>query len=482
MICFITMTENKYRVKRLLLITILLACCINGGCKYFSDVRITAISLINVPSNRLRFKVAITCNLSAKACLKYWKIGGKDTLYTDVTDENTTDTAYITNTEAETHYRFQAIAFNDRGRYVSKPHDFQTQLIYHATPYFVRDIMDSTFKQEMHHKYFLTQIMTDPGSLVIIDNNGAIVWYQPFDKGVKVSHWTDKGTILCIVGPEKILSSGGNEIYEVDLDGHVLRHLKVGDGNMDKLVHHEIRYDANGNLYTLEFTQRLFDLSSAHGKKKDTVHGDGIAVFNKSNRKIWEWSMLDHIDPLKDPNVLKRKKDWAHANGVCKDKDGNFLISFRDMSQIWKVEYPSGKVLWKIGGAENEFKIDTASNFSWQHAIHYNEYGQLMMLDNGVKRKQSRALAFKVDEKNKTLTNELNVPLPKAYFTSTKGNCSIFNHDKILFCLTDPKMILIADKNGKILWRISLAGDPYRVEEATGFLRSRPYIDGKIKF
>ena len=476
------MTRKKYGIKVFIILIALLTCTLDWSCKYFSDVRIENISLMNVPSNRLRFKVTITCNVSAKTCLKYWKIGGKDTLYTDVTGENDVDTINIINTEALTHYRFQAIAFNSHSHYISKPHDFQTQLIYHATPYFVRDVMDSTFEPELHDKYFLTQIMTDPGSLVIINSKGNIVWYQPFEKGVKVSHWTDKGTMLCIVGPEKILSSGGNEIYEVDLNGHVLRHLKVGDGNMDKLVHHEIRYDNQGNLYSLEFTQKLFDLSSVHGKKTDTVHGDGIVVFDKNNKKIWEWSMLDHIDPLKDPNVLKRKKDWAHTNGLFKDKDGNFLISFRDMSQIWKVEYPSGKVLWKMGGTDGQFKIDTASSFSWQHAIHYNQYGQLMMLDNGVKHKQSRALAFKVDEKNKVLTTQLNVPLPKAYFTSTKGNCTIFDKDKVLFCLTDPKVFVIADKNGKVLWRVNLAGDPYRVEEAKGFLRNKPYIDGSTKF
>lgn len=478
------MAKNKHKIHLLLTLATLLAGMCNWGCKYISDVRIEHIELINIPSNRLRFKVAITCNVSAKACIKYWKIGGADTLYTDVSTENATDTINITNTEAETHYRFQAIAFNNRSKYISKPHDFQTLLIYHATPYFTRDVMDSTFAVEIHRKYFLTQILTQPGSLVIINDKGNIVWYEPFMKGVKVSHWTDKGTILCIVGSEKIPSSGGDEIYDIALDGTILRHIKVGGNDVRKLtgmVHHEIRYDSDGNIYALKFTQKQFDLSSVSGKKIDTVHGDGIVVFDKQNKKIWEWSVLDHLDPLADKNILKTKKDWVHANALYKDRDGNFLISFRDMSQVWKVQYPSGKVLWKMGD-KGDFKIDTASSFSWQHAIHYNEYGQLMMLDNGVKRKQSRALTFQVDEKNKVLTAMLNVMLPKPYFTSTKGNCSILDHDKVLFCLTDPRVFVITDLKGKILWRVNLAGDPYRVEEAKGFLRNKPYIDGRTEF
>lgn len=476
------MMVKRYGIRFFIILTALLACALDWRCNYFSDVQIEHIELMNVPSNRLRFKVTVKCNVSAKTCLKYWKIGGKDTLYSDVTDESDIDTIDIMNTEAEKHYRFQVIAFNKYSKYVSKMHDFKTQLIYHATPYFVRDVMDSVFETELHNKYFLTQILTEPGSLVIINDRGDIVWYEPFKKGIKVSHWTNKGTILCIAGSEKIPSSGGDEILEMKLDGHVLRHIKVGSGGgLNNMVHHEVRYDADGNLYALTFRQKVFNLSSVKGKAADTVHADGIVVFDRNDKKIWDWSILDHLDPLADPNILKTKKDWVHANSLFKDKDGNFLISFRDMSQVWKVEYPSGKILWKMGD-KGDFKSDSASSFSWQHAVHINEYGQLMMLDNGVKRKRSRALAFRVDEKNKVLSTQLDVPLDSSYFTSTKGNCSIFDHDKLLFCLTDPRVFLITDRKGKVLWRVNLAGDPYRLEEAKGFLRNKPYIDGNTIF
>ena len=35
---------------------------------------------------------------------------------------------------------------------------------------------------------------------------------------------------------------------------------------------------------------------------------------------------------------------------------------------------------------------------------------------------------------------------------------------------------------GKILWKVNLAGDPYRLEEAKGFLKTKPFIDGSTKF
>ena len=462
-----------------------MACFFNWRCdsvtSYFSQVRIKNIVLTNLPGNRLRFKVAVTCNVDAKVCIKYWKRNTTDTLYTAVYGPGDVDTVDILNTEALSNYQFKAIAYNKYSNYVSNTHDFQTQLIYHATPYFTREIMDSTFEPEIRNKYFLTQILTEPGSLVIINSKGEIVWYEPFRKGVKVSHWTNKGTILCIVGSEKIPSSGGDEIYEMSLNGKAIRHFKVGDGNMDKMVHHEVRYDNAGNLYALTFTNKILDLSTVGGLKKDTVHADGIVVFNKENKKIWEWSILDHLDPLKDPKILKTKKDWVHSNSLFKDKDGNFLISFRDLSQVWKVEYPSGKVLWKFGKGQ-DFKLDTAATFAWQHSVHINEFGQLMMLDNGSTRKTTRALSFNMDLAGKKAVEQLNVPLAKEYFSATKGNAAIFDHNKVLFCLTDPKVFLITDLKGKVLWRVNLAGDPYRVEETTGFLINKPFINANTNF
>jgi hypothetical protein len=114
--------------------------------------------------------------------------------------------------------------------------------------------------------------------------------------------------------------------------------------------------------------------------------------------------------------------------------------------------------------------------------VHINENGQLMMLDNGAKRKMSRAIAFTLDTGHKKATAQFRVPLAKEYFTATKGNCSLFDHNKVLFCLTDPKVFLITDMQGKILWKVNLAGDPYRLEEAKGFLKTKPFIDGSTKF
>ena len=239
--------------------------------------------------------------------------------------------------------------------------------------------------------------------------------------------------MLAILGAEAIPSSGGDEIVEIDLSGKVLTRLEVGKGDMDKMVHHEVRLDEDGNIYALTFDKKVFDLSSVGGSVKDTVKADGIVVFNRAGKKLWEWSVLDHLNPLKEENILERKKDLVHANSVFKQKDGDFLISYRDLNQIWKIDHKTGKVIWKFGKG-GDFKMKPTDSFSAQHDAHINENNDLMILDNGTENKISRGLSFSLDEKTKEAVSKINITLPKDYFTTAKGNAQIFNKRSV-FCI-----------------------------------------------
>lgn len=438
-----------------------------------NPLKIKNIDLIHLPENRLRLKLKVTTNRKCKTFIKYWAKNSRDTLYTGISEGTKEHTLWVTNALANTNYTFKVVAFNSSQTAFSRNHPLETQPIYQATPYFSLEYMNKKFSKEMKGKFFLTQILTEPGSAVIIDHKGNIVWYEAFKKGVKVSHWTPDRTVLCIVGSEKIPSSGGDEIVELDLSGKVLTHLQRGKGEMDKMVHHEVRTDENGNIYALTFEKKVFDLSAAGGAKRDTVHGDGIVVFSRKGKKIWQWSVLDHLNPLDDKEILKHKKDWVHANSVFKEKDGNFLISYRDLNQIWKIDYKTGRVIWKLGEKGN-FQLNKDDLFSSQHFAHINRKGELMILDNGSKKQITRAMAFKVDTITHTAVTTLNVPLLKDYYTSAKGNAELFNGDKILFCVTDPRALLITDKKGRVLWKVQVGGDPYRIEEIANFLSYNP--------
>jgi arylsulfate sulfotransferase len=133
-------------------------------------------------------------------------------------------------------------------------------------------------------------------------------------------------------------------------------HLVKGQGDFKQTIHHEILKNDKGQLVTCLLIKRSWTLLLLGGSKKDTVNGDGIMVMDKTGRQLYKWSVFDVMDPLKDKNLLKTKKDWMHANSLNYDIDGNYLMSFYNNGQIWKIDAKTGKVIYKFGkGGDHEY-------------------------------------------------------------------------------------------------------------------------------
>ncbi len=74
---------------------------------------------------------------------------------------------------------------------------------------------------------------------------------------------------------------------------------------------------------------------------------------------LWEWVATDHFDPVLDTTYLvpgdvgnDGSLDAFHCNSIDIDPaNGNLLVSARHMDSVFYVERPSGRVVWKMGGA-----------------------------------------------------------------------------------------------------------------------------------
>ena len=189
-----------------------------------------------------------------------------------------------------------------------------------------------------------------PGITYLVDYKGRIRWYHMMDgEGVKVTHFTKDKTIISILGTNDEPTSYGSQILEINLLGDTVSYLKKGQGDFQQTIHHEILKNDRGEFATLFVDKKIMDLRSIGGKEKDTITGDGILVMDRKGKKIFQWSVFDVMDPLKDPALLKTKKDWMHANSLNYDKDSNYIISFYNKGQIWKVDAHTGQVMWKFG-------------------------------------------------------------------------------------------------------------------------------------
>lgn len=61
--------------------------------------------------------------------------------------------------------------------------------------------------------------------------------------------------------------------------------------------------------------------------------------------------------------------DWAHINSVDKDFAGDYLISIRHTSTIYKISGKDGSVKWRLGGCTgmSDFEMEEGLAFNWQH-------------------------------------------------------------------------------------------------------------------
>jgi Arylsulfotransferase (ASST) len=101
--------------------------------------------------------------------------------------------------------------------------------------------------------------------------------------------------------------------------------------------------------------------------------------------------------------------DYVHGNSIDFDRDGGIIVSARHLNTIFKVDYPSGKIAWRMGGigsTKTDFRIlgDPLGGFSHQHSARILSNGNLLVFDNGNLRdiKISRAVEYQLDQDART--------------------------------------------------------------------------------
>jgi hypothetical protein len=94
--------------------------------------------------------------------------------------------------------------------------------------------------------------------------------------------------------------------------------------------------------------------------------------------------------------------DYLHLNSIEIDpEDGNFIFSLRHTNSVVKVDRTTAKILWTLGGAEDNFGLTSDQTFSHQHDVRKEADGSLTVFDNGNNAHQTRAISFFLDELSK---------------------------------------------------------------------------------
>ncbi len=448
------MKERNYHIDKMLVFVLAFftSSCFDSNEGYTNNVKISFTG-----ENVLNAKVEITTPEVVNTYVKYWVVGDENKPVGSPVSSNKKDHRFVlANLSAGTKYGFH-IATSGKGvEKISGNYFFKTIKYTKGTEDSFWVVCDnpSVLPENFRQGYILMHRREAPGIIVLLDVEGNIVWHHQLnDAGFKVVHFTKNKTFLGLVGTKGFETGYGNAILEISLAGDTLLYLQKGQNDFKQTIHHEILLNSKGQIVTLCNEERVYDLRSKGGLESDTIHGDAILVMDRSGRKIWKWTVFDALDPLSDEDILKKKKDWMHANSVAFDKDGNYLISFYNNGQIWKIDAFSGKVIWKFG-KQGDFKIPAWAAFDQAHSVHINARGDIMFFDNGTRSHLSKSLAFKLDETTKIAYPVIHTRLPPQFFSDRMGSSYLINDDLLLQCASRHKTVVLANFNGNFLWEL----------------------------
>jgi hypothetical protein len=146
------------------------------------------------------------------------------------------------------------------------------------------------------------------------------------------------------------------------------------------------------------------------GNKNATIRESCIQEFTPEHEMIFQWSALDHYDlhDVQLEDVRGSEIRFSHMNSISIDDDGNIILSNRHLSEVTKINRQTGEIIWRLGGAHNQFTFvnDELDGFRNQHDARALGNGHYTVFDNGNMHNPpvSRAAEFQVDTTAMTAT------------------------------------------------------------------------------
>ncbi|MCE9602055.1 MAG: aryl-sulfate sulfotransferase [Gemmatimonadetes bacterium] len=258
------------------------------------------------------------------------------------------------------------------------------------------------------------------GYVVIFDSLGALRWYfsaSPFMPNGNVGDVRQLrgGGFLVYLG----LSSGWQPVVgrfvQISNGGTIVRSIPTPAPLYTD--NHEIvpLYDGDsltGALFAA-YDLRTVDMTTYGGADTAQIAGHYLLRQTLGGGTEFFWSAWDHlriVDWIEEPLAFKARSpfDFDHPNAIAIDRDGNYVVSWRHLGEINKIDARTGAILWRWGGANNQFSFvdDPLGFFSGQHSIVVLANGNYLLYDNGLRHAppESRAAEYRLDPRLRTAT------------------------------------------------------------------------------
>jgi hypothetical protein len=245
-----------------------------------------------------------------------------------------------------------------------------------------------------------------PSYPVVFDTNGVPVW------------WLDRKPTFLLTPLNKnfaVMNVGGG-MQEYNLNGELEQSINAVGGSTD---FHDVLRLSSGNYVVATIQPLPCNLLSWGLFATETCLNHVFQEINPSapTVPVWTWDTFTHIPVTEttpswidqQTSEVRSQYDPYHYNSVEFTGDG-FIISFRHLDAIYKINKTTGLIEWKLGGTARTESLDLGNDPgpSGQHDARRQSDGTVSLFDNGTlglgPGRQPRDARYAIDTQAKTAT------------------------------------------------------------------------------
>ena len=239
--------------------------------------------------------------------------------------------------------------------------------------------------------------------LAMLDDNGVPRFLRRVSPGAHNFRWHERARRYSYA--ETLPNNAGDVVLLDESLEEVGRAGTVG-GLAPAMMHDFLITDEGNYLFIVNnpVTRDLSRYPARQGESApssaEATHDSVIQEVSPDGREVFRWNSWEHLK-LSDCHLWRQfPREYAKLNSLSLS-GGDIVASFRACSQALKIDRPSGRVLWQLGGSDPAapdaydnrrpvferkwYRVagDPRGGFCAQHATLEPAPGRVLMFDNG---------------------------------------------------------------------------------------------------
>lgn len=174
---------------------------------------------------------------------------------------------------------------------------------------------------------------------------------------------------------------------------------------------------------------------------------DSLHEVTPEGKIVWEWNMADHLDPKTHKTCpLGYRSDFTHMNSAEFMRDGDILVSFRNIDTICIIDKETHKIKWEWGPGD----------ISHQHSPTELDNGNILLFDNGAHRQDNSLITYSRALEVSPVTGKIEwqykADPPQDFYSSLISGCQRLPNGNTLICEGMKGRIFEVTMDGEMVW------------------------------